>query len=402
MSRFEAKAGDTFASVSRSVFGTEAQTENIRKSNIGVNEPFASDISLNVPKQPQALNDVDDGTDEVNIIINGSRFRFWNRVEIERRIDGFDTVRFDALFQPQDVSFRNTFKPFTYAPVQITVGGRQVFDGSMVSVSPKAEANSITVSVECYARAAILNDCTSPITDVPFEYSGQTLEQIATNIAQPFGIGVEFEGEAGATFDRVSYDAGKKCYEFIADLAKIRGRIISNNRTGDLFFPLITTSGKPVAVLGEQSPVMSVSAEFNPQQYYSDITAVQPATLAIAGEQYTVKNPLASTFRPLTFVSDELTGAEVQAAAEGKIGRMFAEMVSYNIGLSSWRDSFGDLWQAGKLVKLTAPSAMIYNPYIFMIRSVVFVSDSESSTVAMNIIIPDAFDNKVPERLPWT
>jgi len=52
-------------------------------------------------------------------------------------------------------------------------------------------------------------------------------------------------------------------------------------------------------------------------------------------------------------------------------------------------------------IDLSAPDAMIYNGFRFLLREAVFsVSDTERAA-ALNLTFPQAFSGGVPRILPW-
>ena len=83
------------------------------------------------------------------------------------------------------------------------------------------------------------------------------------------------------------------------------------------------------------------------------------------------------------------------------MGRMFANAASYDIEVSTWRDSENRLWRPNTTIKLLAPGAMIYNNYEFIIRKVKFVRTTTKFVATLNLISPGTLSGKIPESLPW-
>ena len=401
-------AGDTFESISRKKYGTEVEAGRIAKANPGVIEPLSAGTTLTVPTLPDAPQNVQQTTgsnnaDEVAILIDGKRFRFWDRVRITRAIDSMDTVEFGAPFDADAPGFKETFVPFSFKTVVITVGGVPLFTGTMVGVVPNIENIIKTVSVSGYSLPGVLNDCTPPASAFPLEFDNQGLREIAATLAAPFGLSVDFQADQGAVFERVAIEPGKKILTFLAKLAKQRNLVISSSSRGKLVFLQSSDGGTPVARLQQGSPpVLSVSPFFNPQEYYSHITGLEPAILGLAGTQFTVKNPnLEGVVRPLTFNAPDTLDSDVKAAVDAKAGRMFGNMASYSVRVATWRDPSGELWAPNTSVQLLAPDAMVYTEFTFIVRSVEFNRDARSETATLNLVIPGAFSGKIPEILPW-
>lgn len=400
--------GDTFESISRKKYGTEGEANRIARSNPGVVQPLTAGTTLTVPELPDAPKNIrqqaESSTDgEVAILIDGKRFRFWDKIRITRALDTMDTVEFGAPFDSEAPGFKDTFRPFSFKTVVITVGGTPLFTGTMVAVSPVIENGQKIISVSGYSLPGVLNDCTSPASSFPLEYDNQGLREIATALAAPFGISVEFLADQGAVFERVASEPGKKVLAFLTELAKQRNLIISSSSRGKLIFLQSSDGGQPVARLQQGSaPVLSVTPFFSPQEYYSHITGIEPVVVGLAGSQFTVKNPrLLGVTRPLTFNAPDTLDAGVKAAVEAKAGRMFGSMASYSIRVATWRDPSGNLWEPNTSIKLLAPDAMIYKEYEFIIRSIEFSRDRATETATLNLVIPGSFSGKIPEVLPW-
>ena len=408
MTTYSVITGDTFESISRKKYGTEKEADRIARANPGVAEPLTAGTTLTVPVLPEAPQNLqqaaDSSTDdEVAILIDGKRFRFWDKVRITRAIDTMDTVEFGAPFDSEAPGFRETFRPFSFKTVVITVGGTPLFTGTMVAVSPVLENAQKVISVSGYSLPGVLNDCTSPASSFPLEFDNQGLREIATAMAAPFGISVDFQADQGAVFERVASEPGKKVLAFLTELAKQRNLIISSSSRGKLLFLQSSEGGQPVARLQQGvAPVLSVTPFFSPQEYYSHITGIEPVVVGLAGSQFTVKNPrLLGVTRPLTFNAPDTLDADVKSAVEAKAGRMFGNMASYSVRVATWRDPSGKLWEPNTAIKLLAPDAMIYKEYEFIIRSIEFSRDRATETATLNLVIPGSFSGKVPEALPW-
>lgn len=401
-------AGDTFDSIARKQYGTEQEADRIGRANPGVAEPLTAGTVLTVPALPGSPSDLQtpgpaDRDDETAILIDGQRFRFWDKVRITRSIDAMDTVEFSAPFGVDAPGFRETFRPFSFKPVVITVGGEPLFTGTMVAVAPAVENSQKVISVSGYSLPGVLNDCTPPASSFPLEFNDQGLREIAAAIASPFGVSVDFQADQGAIFERVASEPGKKALAFLTELAKQRNLIISSTPRGKLVFWQSTEGGSPVARLQQGSaPVLSVTPFFSPQEYYSHITGIEPVIVGLAGAQFTVKNArLQGVTRPITFNAPDTLDADIKAAVEAKAGRMFGNMASYSVSVATWRDPNGKLWEPNATVKLQAPEAMIYNEYEFVIRSVEFNRERALETATLDLVIPGSFSGKVPEVLPW-
>lgn len=399
-------AGDTFESIARKQYGDEMQAGRVASANPGTSEPLVVGTSLIIPGQPGAPKDIAqqaqaDNENEVAVLIEGKRFRFWENIRITRSIDAMDTVAFTAPFEEK---FRDTFRPFSYKPLVVTVGGTPLFTGTMVGVLPDIGVSRRTLDISGYSLPGVLNDCTPPASTVEeLEFFDQGLEEITKAMVAPFGLDVQFDADAGAIFDLVAVDVDVKVLRFLTKLAQQRNLIVSSTADGVLLFHQSVSPGNPIAVLSQGgSPVVGVTPTFSPQEYYSHVTGVDPVLVGLDGSQFTVKNErLAGVVRPLTFKTPDTIDSNVKTSVDAKAGRMFGNVASYILDLSTWRDPGGNLWAPNTTLKLEAPGAMIYKPYEFVIRSVELNKVSNAETARLTLVIPGSFSGKIPEALPW-
>lgn len=411
---YKIKSGDTLESISRKQYGSEFYADLISDANPGLGEPLTSGVEIVIPNNPDfqgtsiAKNIYASSPSEVSILIDGKRFRFWESVRITRSVDTISTVELLAPFDSDTPGFKETFRPFSYKPVSVSAGGDLFFTGTMIGVTPVIEPRKKSISVSCYAKPGVLNDCTPPASmfsgiDNKLFFNNQGLKSIAKTLARPSGISVVFQADQGAIFEKVSCAPEKKILPFLAGLAQQRNLIISSTPEGALLFSKTIESGETVANLKQgTSPVLSVHPTFSPQEYYSHITGREPVVIGLSGSQFTVKNPrLSGVIRPYTYTVTDTQCADVKTAVKAKVGRMFGNMVAYSVKVATWRDPSGNLWEPNTIVSLDAPDAMVYRPYDFVIRGVEFERDSRKEHATLDLVMPGSFSGEIPEALPW-
>lgn len=387
---------------------------------------------------------------DIALHIYGQKFVFWEGVTISRAVDTVSTATFSAPFEHDAPGFKENFNPFGFAPVLIEVDNDPLFTGTMLSPRPRIEEDR-KLDVSCYATCGVLMDCTAPADALPLEFNNLTLKEISERLAGYLNIEVNFQGDPGAKFGRVACDPDKRIFEFLTDLAKQRGFVLSSDVEGKLLI-WKSVDSEPVAVLEQGvSPLLSVSADFRPQEYYSDITGLTPIAVArpaakrtvgpkkkkerrkrrtkaeiaaakAAGEDKKTPAPKAPTvrkpkppkhyskftvhdeshvFRPFNFKIEDIEGVDIATATDAKLARMLANIASYSIEVNTWRDSSGKLWEPNSKIRLKAPDAMIYDFYVFDIRSVTYRRDEDSETAVIELTLPGAFSGDAPEIYPW-
>jgi len=407
MSKYTAVPGDTFELIARKKYGDPAQSWRISSANPGISEPIQSGSVVVIPAiqsgpenlpQPQPA----DNPDDVSILIGGHLFRFWSSVQIMLPFDSMPQVTFSAPFEHDEPGFRDLIRPFSFSQVRVLVGGSELFTGVLVGVSPSVSGSEKTVSVSCYSLPGVLNDCTMPASAYPLEFRGQTITEIASTLCAPFGLSVVADTDIGAVFEQVALPSGRNVLSFLSDLASQRGLVLSATSSGALLIRKSTASQATTHLQQGQPPLLSVSAAFNPQGYYSDITGIEPTKIGKAGPQYTVKNSrLDGVLRPHVYDVPDTDDADLPTAVGAKMGRMFGSMATYTARVAGWRDAGGELFSAGQTIDVTAPDAMIYSRYSLIARSVVLEQSAQGKTSSLKLVMPGSFSGELPETLPW-
>jgi len=341
----------------------------------------------------------------VDIIrFGGPEFRFWSEINIRLAMDAYSTVELKAPFEKDRKEFRDTFRPFSFYPLKVTLGGDDLFTGTIVGVSPEVGPESKIVHVSAYSLPGVLEDCCAPPSELPFEFNKLPLKAIIERVGKMFRLDVDFQGDDGGPFERVKLDEGEKLQHFIAHFAQLRNRVITNTPRGAIKVWRAAPTGSPVFDFVEgQQPLSKIEAMFSPQDYHSEITAFTGARRGRKGSKFTEPNPwLQTALRPLNFKVDQAEKSEGPEAARAALGRMFANMASYTISdIPSWRDPKGKLWAPNTTVTVLAPSVMIYEKTELMIRAANFFQDGEVEKAALELVLPGAFSGEVPKRLPW-
>jgi prophage tail gpP-like protein len=336
----------------------------------------------------------------------GSYFGFWSNVEITRSIDTYSTVTFNAPFEPDRLEFRSTFRPFTFQRLECLINLETIVTGFSLGIDPNVDWNGKSVAVTGYSKPAVLGDVNMPPLPVgkSYQYDGQWLRRIASQVCEPFGIGVDFQSDDVKPFKKVKLEIDKKPQGFLVDLAKQRELVMTDNVHGELVFWKSIAPGKPVVSLVEgRAPFTKVTPNFSPQDYFSDVTGYGKKKRGYGEARWPAANPwLTSVVRPKVFKLEDSERADVPEATRSELGRMFAKVASYRIeGLPSWRDPQGKLWTPNTTLKLHAPGAMIYRETEFLIKDVTLKQTPNEQTATLEVVMPGAFSGEVPDSLPW-
>lgn len=402
---YRSVTGDTWDLIARKTTGDDNDAGRIQGANPGVLEPIQAGTVINIPPRldsaATASQSVD--PDEVVIAIDGQVFRYWTAVVLTRSVDAISKLSFTIPFDPDNHEARDLFRTGQFRSVAVSVGGELYFTGRMVPEPPIAGPNGSTRVINAYSLPGVLEQCSIPESVYPLEFKRLTLFEISQKILDPFWLDIVAPTDTGPAFGKVKASPSAKVLAFLTTLAQQRGFVISDNAAGNLVIHRSAAAGGPVASLEEgRPPVGVVSPRVNQDAFYSHITGIKPAKTGSRAVKYTQANDrLRGLLRPFTFTASDTEAAEIEDAVSAKMGRMYANAVGYQLPLPTWRTPSGELWTENTTLKLRSPSAEIYNPYEFLIRTVSLRQDSTSKTVNLGLMIPGGFAGEIPEALPW-
>lgn len=342
-------------------------------------------------------------SEDVRLMLRGREYMGWSNLEITQTLDSFSTLSFSAPFEPERATFRTDFRPFSFAPMSVTVDGAPLFTGTMLEVAPDTAADARRVGVNAYAKPGVLADVNMPPSAWPLEYNGLRLPQIMERVCAPFGIGTLVDGDVGAAFGRVALEPDGDPSAFLADLARQRGYVLRDAADGRLWATKsVASDAAPVARLEEGvAPVIRVSPAFSPREYYSEITGLGGARSGRPGASATARNErLTGVLRPRVYKPEDTEAGDVPAASRAQLGRMFGACVSYEVPLPTWRTPTGQLWAPNMPVTVLAPGAMVYRDTRMIVRSVTLRKGDEQSCT-LGLVLPGVFSSEIPEVMPW-
>lgn len=400
------KPGDTFEKISRRMYGTEGGASTLQSANPELRAGMIPGAEIVVPDDPNEIGlqevQAPGGVDEIIIKVSGKAFKFWTEAQVTRSIDSVSTFEFSAPFEPDNREFREIFKPMTFQSVEISIGGELVMTGTLVDIAAEIR-DARTVTAVGYSKPGVLRDCTLP-NGTPLEFYDLTLQAIATTLAKPFGIGVEFALDVvpGPVFDNVTIEATTRPAAFLTKLAQQRNLVIGSTVRGKLIFQRATKEPAIEELNGSELPLQAIDPTFKPQDFYSHVTSLTPSFWGGDPDSYTIVNPnLRGVVRPLSFRAPDTYGADSVATTQAKVGRMYAKAVGYVIVVAGLRDSQGRLWKENTRIRVQAPSAMIYNSVELLIRSATVVRRGTSAATQLRLVLPESFSGEIPKGFPW-
>lgn len=353
----------------------------------------------------KSINPEDAAEDEFSIFVDGKLYGGFTGYTIKMSMDSLDVFSFEAPWDDSDTSVHKAFAPFTYKECAVYYNRRLLFLGRLLASAPSVTADSKTINLQGYPMCGTLNDCDIPVSKYPPSYNGMTLQQIAEDICEPFGIKVSFSEDSGAPIEKVEYSIGTKILDFLKKLAEQRNFVFTNDSEGNLFFWKVPEESTRVSFKEGELPFISCKVDFKQQEMYSHLTGFTKTDKKNAAAQYTYENKFLiknGVFRPKSFVCEDVDSNGLEKAVKAKAGQMFVNCCSYELKVYGCTDKDGEIYSKGMSVSVYSPSAMIYRETKFQVQELeIKRSDTEGIVTTFRLMLPDSINGTVPSVLPW-
>lgn len=280
------------------------------------------------------------------------------------------------------------------AKVEILLDRHLVLTGYVDKVAPALDDGGTVTSVEGRSRTADLVDCSARIE--PGEWWNVRLQDLAAEVARPFGIGLTDAVGEVSRFPVFRIQPGETAFEAIERACRMRAVLAYPTAAGDL---LLT---RPASVwdgveLREGLNVQSCAAEedfssrfavyevrgqsFGTEENYGPPAAHvvgQARDLAVRGER-----------RLLIIAEAAVTLESAQARAEWEATVRAARSSKVTVSTVGWIHSRGYLWAPNTRVQCELPSVRISGPRLI---SAVRLSQSEDGSKAeLDLVREDGF-----------
>jgi len=356
------------------------------------------DLGTEPPTDFDLSKDVSE--DEISVIVAGRVFSGWQGLNLQENEDTFaDGFSITAPFNPDDSDMREAFRPFSYRLCQVYIGKDRVLKGTIEQISPSGSASDRTITIGGRSVSGAMVD--SSIEGQGQEFKGQSLRTICQWIAGLFGVEVVDDTEDTGPIPETRPEPTQTAFEFLNDLAKSKGRLLTTDSRGILRITKPSSAGNPVAAIVEgEGLFVEASANYDGAKRHSRYIVYldSDGTPGIRGAAEDEGIPI---YRPH---QEEPNAAATDANTAAAWARTIAlsEATAVNVTVSRWRRENGEIWRKGDFVTLRSPSAMVYQESLFRVAGRSFeIDDTQGKQTVLRLVLPQAFTTQMPERHPW-
>lgn len=415
---YAVKAGDTLKNVSRRFFALGNKTEDIVKSNDflgyrresgntdlgGTPNIFAGDV-LRIVTDDAGISAVQGKQpDEVTLYLNEEKVDIPDGSLLSLGYDRCcDSFSGDFPWDPNSQRDRVFWQPDNPPTVKVFCGSNQVFGGKFEVTQPRSPIKERRVHAEARSHTLKIQKSNIPANKYPLEREGENLLQLAEWVSGIWGQRIEDLTGATEPFKKTSLGNGTKAFNWLMNLATTRARVMSPTADG---FGLIIKSPENLApsvatftegINGFEPPQPSYNTADLHGTYLATIDAGNnPGKLIVYRDPDFSEDSVA--FENLTDADDSTAQAALEYAARKKYRNFFEMSMIASPGILN---PLGNMWAPGQVITLNAPSAMIYNNFDFMVRTVDLNLGKSAVTPVLGIIPPEVYRGERVKRFPW-
>ena len=344
---------------------------------------------------------MDNATTQEQVILNvgGNLWSGWTEMSITRSLEAI-AGEFDLTITTQwsDAAPRAIKAGL---PCTVMIGHEMVLSGYIDDFIPSYDAENVSVRVMGRDKTGDLVD--SSVIHHSGQWKGVRLEQLATEIARPYGISVLCDTDTGETFPSVVLEQGESGFELLDRLGKQRGVLLTSDAQGRLLITRASTRRATVSlVLG--SNILAARGRFSWRERASQYivkgsssaggsTWDSQPTHMTGGRQTVIDDEEINRYRPKILVNeDSLTVGGASTRGEWYRARMMGEANSTEITLAGWREQgdTGPLWQTNLLVPVRDPYQGL--DVTWLIKSVTLTEGDAGRIAVLALVPPESMD----------
>lgn len=338
-----------------------------------------------------------------SVIIGDTPVKQFNNFRLTKAIDRVgSTFSFRVPFYPDDATYRELYKPFTYPRAILKINGETQLTGRVEKLTPSLD-DKTEVIVSGRALPGVLVDVTFQKSDFPIQFEQAALDEIAESVVKNYDFKAVFDDAPGAIFEEAGANTpAQTVFSFLQNLARQRKLLMSQTPDGDLLFRRALTVGAPVAELIEGDVgVVVTTGSYDGTARFSSFDGFGQEPDVNDNYARVVDPALDGIRRPKSLQANDTNSANILEAVEWAASATIANAIDIPLRIAGWTDSAGRIWTENSLITLTAPSIMIYKPFNFLVKSVRFEQDDSQEVTSLGLTIPGAYSGQLPKAYPW-
>jgi prophage tail gpP-like protein len=286
-----------------------------------------------------------------------------------------------------DIELDNRVKPYSYAPVKISIGSERILTGTLYT-SRSSESNGSQLTLSGATNTANMVDSTMR---PPYEFNNITLKEAIEQQAKPFNLKTIFEAETGGQFKRITSRQGQSIFKFLRDLARQRGVLLTCDEFGNIVVTQANINGAPVASYeqGVSPGVTGWGINADGRKRFSVYRAIGRSPLGTSNATANDTKVPMSRFKDIQ--ADDTTDGDIEAAAIWARNKEIAEALTFPLNFEGWRDTSGNLFKENTIIALKSKSMFFPQGFNFLVNKVQYNLGDGGRSTTLSFVPPTVY-----------
>lgn len=336
----------------------------------------------------------DDARDRVELKVRGSRYAGWQEITVTRGIE-MAAATFDLRVSERFPGQRQPLRIVPGDACEVFIGGDKVITGYVDDVAPEYDDHDHSVRVNGRSKTGDLVDCSA--INVPGQWRGATMQQIATDMASVYGVNVRSEVDTAPAFPEFQLQQGETVFAAIERMARIKAVLVTDDEDGNL---VITRAGKEgsggAIVLGAN--VKKGGGTFSMKDRFSEYLVKgqqagddDKSAGTIAATRGSAKDSLVKRKRVLLLVAEaQADDARCEARARWEAVSRAGKATECTYTVQGWRENTGALWRPNTLIPISDAFLGVHTS--MLATTIMFTITEEGSITVITVQPPGAFE----------
>lgn len=326
---------------------------------------------------------------DLQLVVDGMAYGGWQSISVQLSLEtlagGFElgvTELWPEQGAPREIP--------AGARCSVRIDGQTVITGHVDAVDHAVGAQHHRIAVSGRDATADLVDCSA--VHRKGEWRNVRLDQIARDLAAPFGVAVRATADLGAVFPAFAIEPGESAFECLERAARQRGVLLTTDGQGTLLLCAAGDGGRVATALAMGENLLRSAVRNDQSERFSDyiVKGQRAGDDQVFGEAATqVKATARDTgigrHRPLLLIDEDQGDiASFQRRARWEASVRAARALTVDCEVQGWRHADG-LWRPNTLVQYRDPVLRLQRE--LLVRDVRF-SAGEQGTRAGLVLVP--------------
>lgn len=334
--------------------------------------------------------------DKVIAHIDTKRWEGWTEVSITRALK--------AVAGEIRLSITRDWKQAEVMPVQrgtpikVDIGHDRVATGYISEFIPSYDSKEVRYELICFDKTIDLVECS--VVHASGQWNNITLDALAREVCQPFGIDVVVETDVGDAFTTIRLEQGETAFELLERVARQRGVLLTSNSYGNLVITRASTEVLNTRLeLGVN--IRAARGRFSDRSRHSEVivkgdgwSGSSDNPEETGGKQVTQYDKGVARYRPHILIMEEqftVEGASRRGAWH--IANAIAKSDTSEVTVSGWRmgkDLSGELWPLNKQVPVRDNIQQLDKD--LLIANVSYIDGKDGRVTVLSVVPPESMN----------